>query len=140
MTSSIAFENRAGRAYSQLAFRHFLQLERARSGRGTRNSRLLVVRPATPDGKVPGLSAAEARVLFDSLLSAVRDTDIVGWLHEGRLAGAILSDRADALDATVEAGGRRVREAVEGRLAKLRLDGYRLRITKIYAKTRKAGP
>jgi len=95
-------ECRSDREYDEDAFSYFLAMERARAEHAKRPLRLLFAsleaRPGTP-GPFSPESAAR---LFEGLRRSLRDTDIVGWYRQGRVAGAILSagDGRPAADGT----------------------------------------
>jgi hypothetical protein len=81
--------------YSEEAFRYFLGVERLRSERSGRPLLLLLI-----DLKGPRVTDAISHSIADSLFAAMtrclRETDFVGWYHEGSVAGAVLMQRADA--------------------------------------------
>ncbi len=74
-------------AHNQEAFRYFLDVECARAAR--RRTRVLVALVS-----VRGAGAQLARPLavdiFCGLWNGLREIDVVGWVREGRRAGAIL--------------------------------------------------
>jgi hypothetical protein len=84
-----------GTAYNQQAFRYFLAHERRRSERSNRPFLLLLVdfQQQQLNGHLePSLTAK----LFAGLSEGLRDTDVIGWYHEGRVAGAVLTHVEDA--------------------------------------------
>ena len=136
MTPKVVLEDRAGRAYNEPAFLHFLHVERARAGRGTRTSRLLVVRLA---GGAAPRARGHARGLLGSLLASVRDTDVVGWVREGRLAGAILTHRADGGDAAIATGIERVKAKFLDRLPAATAGRVRMKVMRIQPLSKGSG-
>jgi hypothetical protein len=94
-------DGRAGDVYNEEAFRYFLEIERKRSELSTRPLLLLLIdlkkQPAT-DG---GIDPISARKLFTALSPCVRETDFIGWYRHGRVAGAVLTQHADATVADV---------------------------------------
>jgi hypothetical protein len=77
-------------AYNQEAFRYFLATERKRSELSNRPFLLLLAElhqshPAEP------MRPTVAAKLFAGLSGCLRDTDVIGWYHEGRVAGAVLT-------------------------------------------------
>jgi hypothetical protein len=85
-----------GTAYDEDAFRYFLDIERARAGRSDHAIRLLFTTFEQDPGKPLPISPASAASLFESLRLSLRETDIMGWYRQGRVAGAVLSARAGA--------------------------------------------
>jgi hypothetical protein len=94
-------------AYNQEAFRYFLAHERRRSERSNRPFLLLLVDLQHPqlNGRLEPSVAAK---LFAGLSAGLRDTDVIGWYHEGRVAGAVLThvDDASSTDVSAEIRGR----------------------------------
>ena len=85
-----------GSAYDEDAFHYFLDIERARAGRSNHAIRLLFTTFEQDPGKPLPISPASAASLFDGLRLSLRDTDVMGWYRQGRVAGAVLSARAGA--------------------------------------------
>jgi hypothetical protein len=96
----LAWEDRHGHAYDEETFRYFLALERARGRRWGRPVVLLLVelRPRPASGPIG--PACTAR-LFSALAGCLRETDIVGWYHRHRVAGAVLTEFGHAQPADV---------------------------------------
>jgi len=96
-----------GTTYNQEAFRYFLANERKRSELSSRPFLLLLVDLQQPlaNGR---FESAVASKLFAGLAACLRDTDLIGWYHEGRVAGAVLThiDNASSTDASGEIQGR----------------------------------
>jgi hypothetical protein len=84
---------RSGAPIPEDAFRHLLAIERARADRSGRPLRLLAV--SLNHGSRGPLPAAVAAKVFAGLTEAVRETDIVGWHRQDRVAAALLVERAD---------------------------------------------
>ena len=85
-----------GDAYNEQAFHHFLAIERKRSEASTRPFLLLLVEFEKHLGlPVPISRDIESR-LFRVLAESLRDTDVIGWYREQRIAGAVLTDLGDA--------------------------------------------
>jgi hypothetical protein len=97
----------ASTAYNQEAFRYFLANERKRSELSNRPFLLLLVDLQQPqlNGRI---QAPVASKLFAGLVTCLRDTDVIGWYHEGRVAGAVLTHVEDAqsIDVSGEIRGR----------------------------------
>lgn len=91
-----ALDGRPDPAYSEEAFRYFLSLERKRAECSGRSLLLLLVDVKThPEGSARLSPSVSAR-LFAALGHTVRDVDFIGWYRDGRVAGAVLTQGADA--------------------------------------------
>ena len=88
-----AGDGTASGAYNEAAFRYFLALERKRVARSNRPFLLLLL-----DLQALRANAAiepdEAERLFATLAQYLRETDFVGWYHERRVIGAVLTQHA----------------------------------------------
>ena len=91
--------------YNEEAFRYLLAVERERFDRSGRPFLLLLMAPAPQPGVGARIARPVARKLFAGLRSCLRETDFIGWYHEERVAGAVLTDLGDRTAAAV---GRRV--------------------------------
>ena len=110
----VALQGRAGDAYSEQAFRHFLDVERARAVRSGRTFFLLLVslRRCPEQGTRFGSGASAS--LLQGLGGCVREIDFIGWHSEGRVAGAVL---AQGLDEPAPDAARRIVERITGVLS-----------------------
>jgi hypothetical protein len=101
-----------GHAYNEEAFRYFLGIERKRSERsGAPLLLLLVDLKGQPHGTDP-MDSTLAESLFGGLSQSLRETDFVGWYHQGRVAGAVLMQRKNTpagVDASLPVRDRVVR-------------------------------
>jgi hypothetical protein len=91
----VAIESRLGRAYNEEAFRYFLEIERKRTPRLGRPCLLLLAglkNQAKPNMRIEPAIAAR---LFSGLWQCLRETDVIGWYREDRVAGALLTQLAD---------------------------------------------
>jgi hypothetical protein len=86
----LAVEDRTSQAYNEEAFRHFLAVERKRSGRAGRSFLLLLVSMRTGPGDVVPIATPTAGRLFAALSECVREVDFIGWYRAERIAGAVL--------------------------------------------------
>jgi hypothetical protein len=86
----VALEGRVGDAYTEQAFRHFLDVERVRAVRSQRAFFLLLVslRRCPERGIRFGSDAA---AILQGLGQCVREIDVIGWHRDGRVAGAVLA-------------------------------------------------
>jgi len=98
--------------YNQEAFRYFLGHERKRSELSNRPFLLLLVDLQSTQ-QVSRIDPVIANKLFDGLAECLRDTDVIGWYHEGRVAGAVLTHVEDAADVDVP---EEIRSRVSGAL------------------------
>lgn len=85
-----------GMEYDEDAFLYFLDIERARAGRSNHALRLLFATLEPVPGRPVPIPPASATRLFEGLRLSLRETDVMGWYRQGRVAGAVLSARADA--------------------------------------------
>ena len=112
-----ALECPPGAEYSEETFLYFLNMERARTGRSTQRLRLLLATLEPETGKPVPIPPASAARLFKALKLLLRDTDIMGWYRQDRVAGAILTARAGTPeDETASLIEERVREGLMKRL------------------------
>jgi hypothetical protein len=81
--------------YNQEAFRYFLAHERKRSELSNRPFLLLLLdlQQTQTTGRIDPPTATK---VFEGLTGCLRDTDVIGWYHEGRVAGAVLTHVEDA--------------------------------------------
>jgi hypothetical protein len=94
----IALKGWLGQAYNEEAFRYFLAIERKRSERSGRPVLLLLVDLVDlreQSGVSGRIDAWVARKLFSGLWLCLRETDVVGWYREERVAGAVLAEPRD---------------------------------------------
>jgi hypothetical protein len=92
---ALAFEGRFGQAYNEEAFRYFLDIERRRSAVSNLPFLLLLIdlkKQLELNARVDTVAGR----LFSALSTCVRETDFIGWYHEGRVAGAVLTQHGDA--------------------------------------------
>ena len=92
----VALESRLGQACNEEAFRHFLAIERKRSRRSGRPFLLLLVGLKKRRRFAGRVDAAVAAKLFACLWLSLRESDVVGWFREGRVAGALLTQPGEA--------------------------------------------
>jgi hypothetical protein len=87
---------RPGMAYDEETFLHLLSIERARADRANQRLRLLLITIEAAPGKAAEIPPAGASKLFDGLRLLLRETDIMGWYEQPRVAGAVLTAPHDA--------------------------------------------
>jgi hypothetical protein len=87
--------SRIGQAVNEEAFRYLLGVQRKRSERSAQPFLLLLVDLGTPPRLDIRIDPALARKLFSGMCRARRETDLVGWHREGRIAGAVLTGRGE---------------------------------------------
>jgi hypothetical protein len=83
-----------GHANNEAAFRHFLEIERHRAERSGRSILLVLVSKRAAPGRNATLVTTTAAAVFSALGTSVRDVDFIGWLREGRVAAAALTQRS----------------------------------------------
>lgn len=81
----------SGSEYDEETFRYFLGIEQARAARANHPLRLLLATLETSPGQTVPFPKAGALRLFDGLRLALRDTDVMGWYRQSRVAGAVLT-------------------------------------------------
>jgi hypothetical protein len=91
-----ALECPPGTEYDEETFHYLLGIERARAERSNRRVRLLLATVEPVPGESVPLPRASATRLFAGLRLLLRDTDIMGWYRQDRVAGAVLCARGDA--------------------------------------------
>ena len=101
-----------GPAYNEEAFWYFLAIERKRAERSGRPLLLLLVNVKGGTARIDG--AVSSR-LFAAMAQCLRETDVVGWYREGRIAGAVLMQGADTQGVVAS---HQVRERVERALVR----------------------
>jgi hypothetical protein len=90
----VALDSRLGQAYDEEAFLYFLAMERKRSERsGSPFLLVLVDLKEEPGASVRIIPAVSARI-FSRLWLCLRETDVVGWYREERVAAALLTHLA----------------------------------------------
>jgi hypothetical protein len=90
-----ALECRPGAEYDEETFLYFLAIERARAERSNHRVRLLLATLEPIPGRPVPIPRASAARLFKGLRLTLRDTDIMGWYEQDRVAGAVLSAPVD---------------------------------------------
>jgi hypothetical protein len=86
----VALDGRFGQAYNEEAFRYFLQIERKRAAKACRPVLLLLLDRREPRER-GDIDPSLASKLFDCLCGCLRETDVVGWYREDRVAAAVLT-------------------------------------------------
>ena len=107
----VAFASRRGHAYNEEAFQYLLELERKRAERSGRPFLLLLVHRDPPAQGGVHMDRVVALRLFSALWSCLRETDVVGWYREHRVAGVLLTGLEDRQGTDV---GRFVSERIGG--------------------------
>ena len=80
-----------GREYDEETFRYFLAIEQARAVRASQPVRLLLATLESNPGQTLPFPRAGVSRFFDALRLTLRDTDVMGWYEQGRVAGAVLT-------------------------------------------------
>ena len=79
-----------GREYDEEVFLYFLAIARARAERSNHPLRLLLATLEPVPGRPVPIPRASATRLFEGLRASLRETDVVGWHRQDRVAGAVL--------------------------------------------------
>jgi hypothetical protein len=87
--------NSLAQACNEEAFRYLLGVQRRRSEQADQPFLLLLVDLEAGPGLGSRIDRVVARKLFSGMCRALRETDLVGWYCDERVAGAILGRRAD---------------------------------------------
>ena len=82
---------RMSEVYDQGAFQHMLAIERKRARFAKTSVLLLLVRITDEGGSGVEIPRTIARLLLSGLGHCFREVDFVGWLRQGRVAGAVLA-------------------------------------------------
>jgi len=80
-----------GTEYDEETFVYFLAIEQARTELVNHPTRLLLATLEPVPGQPVPIPPASATRLFEGLRLSLRDTDVMGWYRQGRVAGAVLS-------------------------------------------------
>jgi hypothetical protein len=87
-------ENETDATYSEDAFRYFLDIERKRAEASNRPLLLLLIDVLDDAGR-GSADQDSAGLVLAALNGCLRDTDLVGWYHEARVLGAVLTQRGE---------------------------------------------
>jgi hypothetical protein len=90
-----------GDAYNEEAFHHFLAVERKRSELSGRPFLLLLVEFEKSPGLSSHIDSSLAAQMFSGLGQGLRDTDVIGWYRDNRVAGAVLTDLDEVSEQSV---------------------------------------
>ena len=90
----VALESRLGQANDEEAFLYFLAMERKRSERSGSPFLLVLVDLKEEPGASVRIAPAVSARIFSCLWLSLRETDVVGWYREERVAGAVLTQLA----------------------------------------------
>ena len=85
-----------GDAYNEEAFRYLLTVERKRFAHSSRPFVLVLVDLEQGSGQPDRMDSAVSAKVFAGLARSLRETDVIGWYHEGRVVGVVLTHLGDA--------------------------------------------
>ena len=88
-------------AYNEEAFQYLLSVERKRFEHSSKPFVLMLVELEEGAGHTGRIEPAIGARVFAGLARTLRDTDVIGWYHEGHIAGAVLTHLGDAQVADV---------------------------------------
>src|ERR1043166_1949489 len=80
-----------GDVYNEEAFRYLLAVERKRFERSNQHFVLVLAELEHGPEQTDRMDAAVSARIFAGLTRALRETDVIGWYREGRVAGAVLT-------------------------------------------------
>src|SRR5688572_3970908 len=124
----------AGQASNQTAFRHFLAIERRRADRSGRP--LLLVLVALRGRQADRIADSTAASIFRGLGETVREVDFVGWLREGVVAGAVLTQGAGVNAGPTQAlVAERVMRALRAHVPAILANRLRVRVVRFDPRT-----
>ena len=125
-------ESRPGAEYDEDVFFYFLAVERARAQRSKRPLRVLLATVEPDPGKPLPMGKAISGRLFAGLRLSLRETDILGWYEQDRVAGAVLSERGDGpglvMPGVIDQLEQRVSEVLRPRLRPAVARSLRVRV------------
>ena len=125
----LAREGAPGQAYNEEAFRYFLAIERQRSEISSRPFLLLLVDLKKQPRMKERIQPVLAGKLFSALWLSLRETDFIGWYHEERVAGAVLTQRSEIGGADMSGQVReRVTRVMSEQLPKAIADRLQVRV------------
>jgi hypothetical protein len=128
----LALDLAPGPAYNEHAFRYFLANEQKRSAISNRPFLLLLVDLQKQANVSEDVEPVVAERLFSGLAVSLRDTDVIGWYHDNRVVGAVLTHIENASDSDVTVViGERVSQTLRGAVSpsvanRLRVHVYRM--------------
>jgi hypothetical protein len=120
-----------GQAYNEAAFRHFLAVDRSRAQRSQRFVFLILIALRQSVGRRARLTDETAAKLFRALLTAVRETDFVGWYHEGFVVAAALAQSGNASADLAPVIANRVLPALRKELPATQSRDLRVRVVRL---------
>jgi hypothetical protein len=125
-------------AYNELAFRHFLALERRRAERSARSLLLLLLDLDADAEGGRSIEPAAGSALLAALSDCVREIDFIGWYRVARIVGAVLTQGPEepAPDAAAEIADR-VSRSLRTRLPKDLGSRIHVRILQLRSSVRK---
>ena len=120
-----------GLAYNEIAFRHFLAIERRRAHRARRTLLLLMVSFRMGPLSRPPLGPRMSGQIFKILGDCVREVDLVGWHNEGKVAAALISLSSGELENVPQLLTQRVVKALTAQLRKDQMTQLRVRVVRL---------
>jgi hypothetical protein len=127
-----ALDCRPGSEYDEDAFRYFLEVEQARAERSKHPLRVLLATLEPDSGGLAPISPVTAAILFEGLRLSLRETDVIGWYRQHRVAGAVLSERNGTSEADPSSAiQKRVGEELHRRLPSTVARNLRLRVVQL---------
>lgn len=120
-----------GLAYNEVAFRHFLALERRRAERAYRPLLVVLVNFKMNRTSRAPLGPSMSAQIFKVLGACVREVDFVGWHREGKVAGAVIGPGGGSQSGVQRLLMERVGKALAARLPKDQMVRLRVRVVRL---------
>lgn len=125
-------EGAEGAEYDEDVFQYLLSVEQSRASHASRPLRLLFATLEPVPGKPVPIPPRSASKLFDGLRTSLRETDVMGWYRQGRVAGAVLTAKEDPVaDGMPNAIERRVGDRVRHQLPAKVARSLRVRVIQL---------
>lgn len=118
----------AGVEYDEETFRYFLSIEQARATRANQPLRLLLASLDGSGGQAAQFPRPASSRLFAAMRQALRDTDVVGWYQQDRIAAAVLTALPAAGEHKIASLEKRITDDLKRRLPSSVAGRVRLRV------------
>jgi hypothetical protein len=123
-----------GLAYNEIAFRHFLDIERRRAERARRRLLLVLIHLKMSRTVRAPLGTRTSAQIFKVLGGCVREVDFVGWHRQGKVAGAAVGLGSSAPPDVSRVLTERVGNALRTELTNDQMAQLRVRVVRLGGK------
>ena len=120
-----------GLAYNEIAFRHFLAIERRRAERARRQLLVVLVNLKMSRTSRAPLGPRMSGQIFKVLGNCVREVDFVGWHREGKVAGAVVGLGSGAAANVQRLLAERVGKALTSQISRDQVMQLRVRVVRL---------